>query len=308
MSTIEETILKNRPKLSKKSVVAYTSTLRNIYSKVYPKDIKFMIKKFENYDDFIEVLKDVPSNKRKSILSALVVICGDDKCKQYRDLMIEDAQKYNNEQKEQVKNENQKENWITMEEIQKIYNKYLVAYKHLIKKPDLTDSELQIIQNYIIICLLSGLFIPPRRSLDYTEMVIKGVTKDKIKKDEHKIINHKDNYIDKNKFIFNTYKTAKFYGQQELEIPNELKKILSKWIKINPTNYLLFDANNEKLSNVKLNQRLNKIFGKKISVNMLRHIYLSSKYKETINVNKELDNDLKKMGSSMIQAPVYIKK
>lgn len=296
MSTIEETILKNRPKLSKKSVVAYTSTLRNIYSKVYPKDIKFMIKKFENYDDFIEVLKDVPSNKRKSILSALVVICGDDKCKQYRDLMIEDAQKYNNEQKEQVKNENQKENWITMEEIQKIYNKYLVAYKHLIKKPDLTDSELQIIQNYIIICLLSGLFIPPRRSLDYTEMKIKDISKDK------------DNYIDKNKFIFNTYKTAKFYGKQELEIPNELKKILSKWIKINPTDYLLFDVNNEKLSNVKLNQRLNKIFGKKISVNMLRHIYLSSKYKETINVNKELDNDLKKMGSSMIQAPVYIKK
>lgn len=296
MSTIEETILKNRPKLSKKSVVAYTSTLRNIYSKVYPKDLKFIIKKFENYDDFINVLKDVPSNKRKSILSALVVICGDDKCKQYRDLMIEDAQKYNNEQKEQVKNENQKENWITMEEIQKIYNKYLVSYKHLIKKPDLTDSELQIIQNYIIICLLSGLFIPPRRSLDYTEMKIKDINKDK------------DNYIDKNKFIFNTYKTAKFYGKQEIEIPNELKKILSKWIKINPTDYLLFDANNEKLSNVKLNQRLNKIFGKKISVNMLRHIYLSTKYKETIDVNKQLDNDLKQMGTSRIQIPTYIKK
>ena len=296
MSTIEETLLKNRPNLSKKSITAYTSTLKNIYSKVYPNDLKISIKKFDNYDDFINVLKDVPSNKRKSILSALVVICGEDKCKKYRELMIDDAQKYNNEQQEQVKNENQKENWITMDDIKKVYNQYYVAYKHLIKKEDLSDSDLQIIQNYIIICLLSGLFIAPRRSLDFTEMKIKDISKDK------------DNYIDKNKFVFNTYKTAKFYGKQEVEIPTELKKILSKWIKINPTDYLLFDMNNSKLSNVKLTQRLNKIFGKKISVNMLRHIYLSTKYKETININKALEKDLKEMGTSKIQAPVYIKK
>ena len=296
MSSIEEILKKNRPNLSVKSIKAYSSTLRNIYQKVYPDDNKIMFKKYDNYDDFIKVLKEIPNNKRKSILSALVVFCGDDKCKKYRDLMIEDAKQYNDEQQKQEKNETQEENWITIDEIEKLYNQYLIAFKHLLKKEKHSDSDLQIMQNFIIICLLSGLFIAPRRSLDFTEMKIKNIDKEK------------DNFIEKNKFIFNTYKTAKFYGRQEVEIPNDLKKILSKWIKINPTDYLLFDVNNSKLTNVKLNQRLNKIFGKKISVNMLRHIYLSSKYSNMIKQNNELKTDLKDMGTSMIQAPVYIKK
>jgi integrase len=296
MSSIEEILKKNRPNLSPKSIKAYTSTLKNIYQKVYPDDNKIVYKKYENYDDFIKVLKDVPNNKRKSILSALVVFCGEDKCKRYRDLMIDDAKDYNEEQQKQEKNKTQEDNWITFEEIEKIFKQYFIAFKHLIKKDNLTDSDYQIIQNFIIISLLSGLYIAPRRALDFTDFKIKNINKEI------------DNFLEKNKFIFNSYKTAKFYGRQEVEIPTELKKIISKWIKINPTEYLLFDVNKEKLSNVKLNQRLNKIFGKKISVNMLRHIYLSSKYSNMIKQNNELKNDLKDMGTSMIQAPVYIKK
>ena len=33
----------------------------------------------------------------------------------------------------------------------------------------------------------------------------------------------KDNYMNKNKLVFNSYKTAKTYGQQELEIPEALQ-------------------------------------------------------------------------------------
>jgi hypothetical protein len=114
--------------------------------------------------------------------------------------------------------------------------------------------------------------------------------------------------MDKNEFVFNSYKTAKTYGQQRISIPIELKKLINKWIKINPTNYLLFDTSLKPLTNVKLNQRLNKIFGKKSGVNQMRKTYLSDKYGDLINKKNELDIDMAKMGSSKSQENIYIKK
>ena len=174
---------------------------------------------------------------------------------------------------------------------------FVKEVKLIYKKENMTMTDYQTIQNYIILCLLGGVFIPPRRSKDYVDFKIKNVDKSK------------DNYIDKNKLIFNSYKTSKTYGKQELEMPDTLVKILKKWIKVNPTDWLLFDSNKNQLSNVKLNQRLNKLFGdKKVGVNQLRHTYLSDKYQDTIKANTDMANDLNKMGSSMIQEKVYIKK
>ena len=52
-----------------------------------------------------------------------------------------------------------------------------------------------------------------------------------------------------------------------------------------------------------------KVFdNKRISVNALRHSYLSNKYQNTIETNKELANDLADMGSSISQQKVYIRK
>jgi len=139
------------------------------------------------------------------------------------------------------------------------------------------------------------MFIPPRRLKDYVDFKIKDIDQEK------------DNYIEKKSMIFNSYKTSKTYQRQEIVIPPELLKILKKWIKVNPTEYLFFDSNGKKLSNVKLTQRLNKIFGKKASVNQLRHTYLSNKYQDTIKQNKEMEDDMKAMGSSRSQEKIYIK-
>ena len=88
-----------------------------------------------------------------------------------------------------------------------------------------------------------------------------------------------------------------------------MKKILTKWSSVNPTDYLFFDSFFQPLSSVKLNQRLNKLFdNKRISMNALRHSYLSNKYQNTIETNNELASDMTKMGSSIAQQKVYIKK
>lgn len=295
VNNIATAIIKVRPHLSKQSVSTYTSILKNLYCKVFNESsTNIDINKFNETSEILEFLKTLEPNKRKTILSALVILT--DK-KEFREQMLEDINKYNEEQHKQEKSEKQNDSWVESEEIKNLISTFEKEVKLIYKKQNITMSDLQTIQNYIILCLLGGVYIPPRRSKDYVDFKIKNIDKTK------------DNYINKNKFIFNSYKTAKTYGQQELEIPTELLKILKKWLKINPTEYLLFDSNANKLSNVKLNQRLNKLFGdKKVGVNQLRHTYLSDKYQETIKTNTEMANDLNKMGSSMTQEKIYIKK
>jgi integrase len=145
------------------------------------------------------------------------------------------------------------------------------------------------------VSVLGGMYVPPRRSKDFVDFKIKSVDPSK------------DNFLDKSKMVFNSYKTAKTYGQQMVDIPIQLKNILLKWIKINPTEYLLFDVNMNPLSSVKLNQRLNKIFDKKVGVNQLRHTFLTDKYKKTSEESKALANDMTEMGSSKNMADTYIK-
>jgi integrase len=105
-----------------------------------------------------------------------------------------------------------------------------------------------------------------------------------------------DNYIKDNKFfVFNKYKTSKFYGSQEVEIPIKLRNILKKWLKINTNDFLFVDRHKRKLYPTTLNQRLNRIFEKNLGVSMLRHIYISDKVLKDV---PKLDN-LKKIANDM---------
>lgn len=271
----------------------YESIIRNIYKKVF-EDEEYQLEKFDKESDkVLNFLKDLPSNKRKTILSALVVITDN---KDYRELMLDDIKEYNKEEAKQQKSESQKENWVDVETLDKMMKILFHNAKLLYLKENKSPTDYQDIQNYIILCLFGGYYIPPRRSLDYVDFKIKNIDKSR------------DNYINKNFLVFNSYKTSKTYGQQQVEMPKELKAILNKWIKINPTDYLLFDISYKPLSNVKLNQRLNKLFGKKVGVNQMRKSYLSEKYSDLIDAKKQMEKDFKDMGSSKSQENIYIKK
>ena len=290
---ILKVIKEKRPTISDSSLKTYESIIRNLYKKVFNDDLYDLNKFNTESDKVLAFLNETSSNKRKTILSALVVITHNIN---YRDKMIEDIKEYNKTEAKQEKTEKQKDNWVETDEITNLKNKLEKVSNLLYKKEFKTPSDYQEIQNYILICLYGGIYMPPRRSLDYVNMKIKNVN------------TNTDNYINRGTFIFNTYKTAKSYGQQKVKIPIKLKTILNKWIKINPTEYLLFDIAYGPLSNIKLTQRLNKIFDKKASVNQMRKTYLSSKYSSSIDTKKELEEDFKIMGSSVLQENIYIKK
>ncbi len=296
-SIIYDSLKQQRPNLKDKSLNAYTSTLKSLYRKVYPDDLKIDVNKFvNNQNDFLQYLQNVEYNKRKSILSALVVLCGDDDCEQYRELMKKDIETYEANELNQEKTLTQKENWITQDEIKNVFEFHKKEANKLFKLDKFTSAQFQTLQNYIILCLLTGQDgFPPRRALDYTEMLIRDYDK------------NKDNVFDGKDFIFNVYKTVKTYNRQEFTAPKQLSTVLKKWVKINTSNYLLVDRNGEKLTPVKLNQRLNKIFGKKVGVNILRHSFLTENTKSVKDL-KTINQRAQEMGHSVGQALLYIKK
>lgn len=299
MTDLKELLKEKRPNLSKTSLNTYNSTLVNLHKKVF-NDTPLNIEDFNKTQEILQYLSDKTPNKRKSILASLVVIS--DK-KEYRDLMLEDIKEYNKETAKQKKTTAQEESWVSQEDVDKkhkeLEGKWKLLYKkYLNKVPHLTQKEIQEMQDYVMLSLLGGIYIPPRRLKDYVDFRLIPLATD----DPNKI-----NIKNRNKLIFNSYKTAKTYGQQIVKIPPKLNEIMNKWTDINPTHYLFIDTKGRPLTNVKMNQRLNKIFNKKVSVNQLRHTYLSHKYADRLKANEELADDFEKMGSSMLQEKVYIK-
>ena len=295
MNPLKEHIKKQRPTLSESSLNTYNSVLKSLYKKVFG-DGEIDFDNFEKSDKVLTYLQDIEPNKRKTVMSALVVICKDPK--PYRTQMLDDIKEVSAKTAKQEKTEEQEENWISQDALRTKFAELGQDAAHTYKKKNISMADLQKIQDFIIIALFH--LIPPRRAQDYTEFKIKGIDKEK------------DNWFDErvNDFVFTKYKTAKFYGEQRIPIGKDLKLIIKKWIKANPSEYLLFDTNGSKLSTVKLNQRLNRIFGsdKGMSVNALRHSYLSDKYQDSIQMKKDMAADMNLMGSSLAQATTYINK
>jgi hypothetical protein len=216
--------------------------------------------------------------------------------KDYRDQMLEDIKEYNIETSKQKKTETQKTHWITNKEIKEKYDELKKNAMLKWKLKNISMSDKQDIQDYVILSLMSGILIPPRRLKDYIDFKIRNL-------DDNKNYNYRSG----SKLYFNSYKTAKTYGEQIISIPPVLVRLLIKWSTINDNDFLLIDTNNKPLCNVKLNQRINKIFNKKVSCNAFRHTYLTEKYGDLINKKNELKEDFKMMGSSIAQELVYIK-
>jgi integrase len=297
---IKEYLKDKRPNLSAGSLTTYTSILKNLFSKLNDGSKDYDVKFFDNYKMILEHLKEVEPKKRKTILSALVVICPDDICEHYRSIMMNDIKVSKSIDIEQKKTEKQKANWITQDEIREKYDNMYQQLEPLFLVRKIDAKSLTELQDLVLLALTSGIYIPPRRSLDWTDMMIRGYDKSK---------ESKDNYMIKNKFYFNRYKTDKTYGLETIDIPLPLQHLLKKYIFYLPTSqkYLFVNRVGEKINSVRVTQALNKIFdGKRISVNMLRHSFISHKYKDIPKL-KDMIQTAHEMGHSLNQALEYIK-
>jgi hypothetical protein len=149
--------------------------------------------------------------------------------------------------------------------------------------------------DYIIVCLTSGIFMPPRRSLDWCAMKVKDVDKST------------DNYINGSYFVCNQFKTKKFVSDEDKKvlIPSELKKVINKWKKINNNEYLIFQKNGNPYTSSTFTKALNRIYGVGVSTDMLRSMYLTNKFGETAKQLEQMNKITKAIGSSTGSALQY---
>lgn len=290
MDKIREIILKERPNLSPNTLKTYMSLLSALHKKMYEKEAT--LEDFKNVGKVMEALKDKAPSSRKTTLSALFVLTG---ITEYRNKMQEDIKEYKEDVSKQEMSAKQKDAFISQEDIAKKLNYLKVEADRLYKKPDKTAKDINEIQNYILLVLTSGYYFSPRRSLDWVAMKVKN-------------IGDKDNYMQKGKFHFNTFKGSNKKGEQIIDIPKPVQAILKKWLTVNNSEYLLFDTTNKPLNSIKINQRLNKILKSGSAINALRHSYLSTKFQDTIKANEEMKKEFEAMGSSKDQEKIYIQK
>jgi hypothetical protein len=278
---LEEKIKENRPNIKPTSIKTYISCISNLVKKM---EGELTIDFFNNPEPILKYLGDKTPSQRKTTLSALFILT---KNEEYQKPMLDDIKTVNDEYKEQKKNIKETENWITQEEIQKVFDDYHNNAMNILKKKDWNAIDIIELQKFFILVFLSGIFFPPRRSLDYTELKVKNFS-------------NEDNYILKGVIYFNIYKTSKTYGQQKIELPSHIDKMIKKYIKHIDNDYFFFNPKTgNKFTSPNITIMLNSIFDKKISTNLLRHMFLSEKYKDLPHI-KEMELTSCQMGHSVI--------
>lgn len=103
------------------------------------------------------------------------------------------------------------------------------------------------------------------------------------------------NYLTNDTIIMNNYKTSHLYGQYVINLPDKLKQILRDYIiqyRINPNEHVFQTATGKPYSNyisTIFRNSFKKATGKPITQQILRHIYVSHRMKEDLDLNDKIE-------------------
>ena len=287
-------IQKARPNLRMTSISQYEANLRKVRS-LFEADSYDFLKSPKKVEDRI---KDLHFTTRRNILNAIIVfLLAIDKDSKMEKLIAEYSeirdtlnQQYIDENKSGVISEKQKKNFTDMKEIDEMIEKLRLEVNPLKKKDKpLTQNELSRLRAYVIFSMLKRL--PTRNDMSEMKLINQSMYK-KLTQEEKEANNFLVDQKKTMKFVYNVYKTSKKYGENILEVPEDLKPILRFYIKImkiKPGD-TMFPMTRNAISQL-LSKQSNRLIGKKISSTMLRKIYLSDKYAD-VNDEKEKDSQV----------------
>lgn len=272
--------------ISASSKKLYTHNLKKLNQAQEIKNLNFL----KNKENILEQLESKKPNTKRTYLISIVSAVKNSENKQIKKLyeyyypMLEQLNKELLDNTK--KTDKEVDNWISEEELKEVIENCDAIIEEIKTKRKIDDKQ----YDKLLDCLILSLYtkIAPRRSLDYIEMVVS-------KPEE----NQTTNYYYQGKFYFNRFKTAKKYQQQIIDIPPSLEQIIKLYLKFKK------GESNKLLVNVKavpfktstdMTNRLNKVFGAKISSSMLRKFFLTNKYGSIIN---DLEKDTENMGTSV---------
>lgn len=295
MDYLEERLIENKPQISKSSVRTYKSILKNLYYRHHDADSKINMDWFDDQDIVIGLLADVSFKSRRTIYSALIAISKTNDL--YKRRLLDDSHKYSELMKTQTKSETQEANWKEFSEVKTVYDNFYNNIKPLLsRKGELDNHEKSKLVDFMLLAITTGVWFPPRRSQDWILLRVKNY-------DEKT-----DNYLDmkNNQFVFNIYKTSKYYDTQKVTFPKEFKSILVKYLKHHDDDFLITNSKHEPFTSQRMVQKLNSLFDGKISTSMLRHIFLTEKLKDVPPL-LDLQNLAESMGHQISTALTYVK-
>jgi len=304
MKTLSTRIMESRG-VTETTATEYITMLKQLNGGNSYSNLGFLKKK----EEVMGKIAGYADSTQKSMLGALVSILSLEKDKPtyksiynfYYERMLE-ASKKSREVDTSAKTDTQAANWITWDEVMKRHGELAKEVAPLAKQKLLTPGNWNALLSYVLLSLYT--LIPPRRNQDYQDLFIvkkwtDGLTKDK-------------NYYDMatHKFIFNKYKTSKAHGVQEIDIKDNapLIEVMNLYIKLHPSKgkgemRFLVNPDGSALASVNsITRILNRAFGKHIGSSMLRHIYLSSKYKID-----DMKADAEAMGHTLGVQKEYLK-
>lgn len=304
---IREMILKNRPNLTQSSIKTYMSNINKT-----GRDINLTL---ETTDDIIKYNKEILENLmgyrpsiRKTKLSAFIVALDEkentpketaDIIEDLRKQLYFDAEDTEKQEEKQKLTKTQEENFITWDEVMKIYENLRTEAEPLFKLEKLNKKQFNKLQDFVLLSMY--VLIPPRRSLDYAQFKIRNPD---VEKDNYMIMKGRKKEAT---LIFNAYKNSKRLGKQEVKISNALRNIINKWMLKNPNEYLIVNNVGKKIEQPKINLILNNIFGRNIGSSMLRHIFLTQKYGDVDLIDIRMTTEA--MGNSEIDRTLkYVRK
>lgn len=204
----------------------------------------------------------------------------------------------------------QEDNWIDWKDVLKRFEDAKksadVMYGELSKGKPLNNLRMDVIQQALILAFFT--MLPPRRAMDFQLL---RITPGKLEDDLEKDCNWLS--LEESKIQFNQFKTAKIHGSQEIDIPAPLLECVKRYYDILPNKEgFVFQRPDGMLprGNNTITRLLNRVFHPlKVSVNILRHSFLTHKYapdEEEIKKQKEREEIAKKMGHSRSQQEDYI--
>jgi ribosomal protein S18 len=152
--------------------------------------------------------------------------------------------------------------------------------------------------------------IPPRRVDDFRLMKVFVKKKGRIvPEDDHNYLVLNTKRVPQ-ELVFNKYKTSKHYYQQVIKIPNELKEILKNYSDKGKVvgSCLFSQANGKCLSQPgftsKVRNTFKKYCGKPLTVNSLRHSFISSLDQNKMSI-ADREEIARKMGHSVNEQMQY---
>ena len=273
-----ETILKtNRPELKESSIKNYLSNLRSLYRNVFGDD-RYLLDNFNDTAPILDYISQKPLPSQHSILSYLFVLTGNpvyqQEMKRIKPSIVAQV-----ETREPV----DEEHTTTPQEIKNIFKQLKKRSAEIYTSGIYTKDTLLELQNTILVALMGNLYIPPRRSMDYVEMLLN----DK---------NDSKNYMEGDELVFNVYKTAKTYGQQRVKLPAPLIKLIADYRQVSPYEYLFTGYHGKQLHSI--TPRLTELFGHPVGVNSMRRSS-THQFEQFAEQQPSVKKHMKGMGSSV---------